>query len=233
VAEQIRGLSSMATKDLLADLSDALRRHRSLSVHFESAGGTEVARNIRAGTQADLAVLSGDAMADLDADGLLRAGTLRPLFVSDVVAAAAEDAASVPLSTEEELRAALITARRIAYSTGPSGKAIVNLLERWHLVEAVQHKLVQVQPGTPVGVLLAGGQADLGFQQRSELSKVAGVRVLGPLPGTAAIHSTFSGAVLARSTNTESTVEVLTFLGSADAEEHVIAAGMSLARRNL
>jgi molybdate transport system substrate-binding protein len=234
MAKQIWGLSSMATTRLLADLSAALQRHRSLSVHFESAGGIEVVRAIRAGAQADLAVLSAEEMLDLDADGLLESGTLRPLFVSDVVAAVREDStpentASVPLSTEEDLRAALISAGRIAYSTGPSGKALVDLIKRWDLAEVVAHKLLQAPPGTPVGSLLAGGKADLGFQQRSELSDLTGIRVLGSLPGTAAIRSTFSGAVLARSTNPESAREVLRFFASADAEERVRAAGMMIA----
>jgi molybdate transport system substrate-binding protein len=230
VAEQIKGLSSMATKGLLADLSDALRRQHSLSVRFESAGGIEVARNIRAGAQADLAVLSREAMAGLDADGLFEPGTLRPLFASDVVAAVPEGVAPVPLATEEDLRVALVNAARIAYSTGPSGKALVDLIARWELGPAVTPKLVQAKPGTPVGSLLAGGEADLGFQQRSELSDVAGIRVLGPLPGAAAIRSTFSGAVLARSTNMESAGEVLNFLGSEAADAHVRAAGMMTAR---
>jgi molybdate transport system substrate-binding protein len=229
VAEQVRGLSSMATKALLADLCDALWRRRTLSVQFESAGGIEVARSIRAGAKADLAVLSEEEMSDLAADALFEPGTLQPLFVSDVVAAVPEDLAAVPLATEKDLRAALVGAGRIAYSTGPSGKALRDLIERWDLVGVVEHKLVQARPGTPVASLLAEGGADLGFQQRSELSDLARIRVLGPLPGAAAIRSTFSGAVLARSTNSDSAREVLSFFGSKDAEEHVLAAGMMIA----
>jgi molybdate transport system substrate-binding protein len=219
----------MATKGLLTELSDALRRRGSLSVQFESAGGIEVARSIREGARADLAVLSAEEMSDLAADGLFAAGTLQPLFVSDVVAAVPDGAAALPLSTEEDLRAALRSAGRIAYSTGPSGKALLDLVERWGLVAVVQHKLVQARPGTPVADLLAGGEADLGFQQRSELSDLARIRVLGPLPGTGAIRSTFSGAVLTRSTNPEPAREVLGFFASQDAEEHVLAAGMMIA----
>jgi molybdate transport system substrate-binding protein len=219
----------MATRGLLADLSDALRRHRALAVDFDSGGGIEVARDIRAGAQADLAVLSGEEMSDLDADGLFEPGTLMALFVSDVVAAVPGRAARVPLSTETDLRAALLGAGHIAYSTGPSGKALVDLIERWELVDDVEHKLVQARPGMPVGRLLTSGEADLGFQQRSELSDLAGIRVLGPLPGVAATRSTFSGAVLARSTNRQSAREVLRFLRSKDAEGYVVAAGMMIA----
>jgi molybdate transport system substrate-binding protein len=61
------------------------------------------------------------------------------------------------------------------------------------------------------------------------LSQVAGIRVLGPLPGAAAIRSTFSGAVLARSAHSRSAGDVLRFFGSKHVEEHVRAAGMMLA----
>ena len=232
MTEQIRGLCSMATKGLLVDLSDGLRRRRSLSVRFESAGGKEVAGRIREGAEADLAVLDEDAMVDLDADGFFRHDTLRPLFVSDVVAAVPRGAASTPFSTEEHLRAALVNAHRIGYSTGPSGTALLLLIERWCLNEVVANRLVQAPPGVSVASLLIHGQADIGFQQRSEMSGLDGIRVLGPLPGAAAIRSKFSGAVLTRSKNTEPASEVLRFLSSRDAEERVMAAGMMLRRIN-
>lgn len=225
----VHGLCSMATRGLLAGLEEALERRLSLEVHFEPAGGVEVVGDIRAGVDADLAVLGEDQMADLDGDGLLLPGTLRPLFVSDVVAAVAEGAAPLALSTEEDLRVAFAGARRIAYSTGPSGQALLDLLERWELAADIRPKLVRAAPGRPVGTMLTDGEADLGLQQRSELSGLAGVRVLGPLPGAAALRSTFSGAVLARSTNVQSARAVLGFLASEEVVERVEVAGMSRA----
>jgi molybdate transport system substrate-binding protein len=229
VPTHVHGLCSMATKVLLADLGETLRRCRPLEVHFESAGGVEVVRSIRDGARADLAVLGEDQMADLESDGLLLPGTLRPLFVSDVVAAVAEGTAPLPLSTEDDLRAALAGARRIAYSTGPSGQAFLDLLERWELAVDVGPKLVRAVPGSPVGSLVADGEADLGLQQRSELSGVAGVRVLGPLPGAAALRSTFSGAVLTQARVAVPAREVLDFLASDEVTQHVDSAGMSRA----
>ena len=227
MGELVRGLSSMATRRLLADLSDVNRRPPRF--HFESAGGTDVAAKVRARVDADIVVLSDEVMGDLDAEGLFEVETLRPLFVSDVVAATPIDVASRPLSTEDDLLAALVAADQIAYSTGPSGDGLIELLARWEIVEIVEPKLLQVRPGTPVGTVLADGAADLGFQQRSEMSEIPGVRVLGPLPGSASIRSTFSGAVLAWSKNKGSAREVLRFLTSESAEVHVVAAGMALA----
>ncbi|MBE7188663.1 substrate-binding domain-containing protein [Jatrophihabitans endophyticus] len=222
----VLGLSSMATAELLAELAKDAQR-RSLAVRFESRGGVDVVRAIREGTQADLAVLGADAMAELDADGLLVPGTLTPLFVSDVVAAVPSGAGAAPPATEDELRTALLGAQRIAYSTGPSGTALLDLIGRWQLTSALEPKLVRARPGSPVGALLADGHADLGFQQRSELSRLDGVRVLGPLPGAAAVRTVFSGAVLTRAADPAGARLVLDHLGSADAAPVVNAQGMT------
>ncbi|HEX3931055.1 MAG TPA: substrate-binding domain-containing protein [Nocardioides sp.] len=220
----------MATKALLAELSGVARRHHSWDVRFESAAGVEVTRKVRGGVRVDLVVQGEEEMLELDADGVLEPRTLRPLFVSDVVAAVPESAVWSPFDSEQQLREALVGTARVAYSTGPSGKAFLDLLERWGLEQVMEERLVRAAPGTPVGSLLAAGQADLGFQQRSELADLAGIRVLGPLPGTARIRSTFSGALLARAAKPALAREVLGFLGSEEVEGRVVAAGMMLAR---
>lgn len=227
--DPITGLSSMATKHLLADLSALLLREHGLPVRFTSAGGVEVARRVRDGERADVLVLGSSAMAGLDAEHLLVAGSLRPLFVSEVVAAVPENVPVPPIETEDDLRAALTGARMIAYSTGPSGTALVGLLEQWGLLADLQKCLVQAPPGVSVGSLLAGGDADLGFQQRSEMMNVTGVRTLGGLPGRAAIRSTFSGAVLSSCPRPVEAERVLQLLGSEETDPLVRAGGMVLA----
>ncbi len=228
--EDLIGLSSMATSRLLADLARTLADEQEFAVRFSSAGGVEVARRVRDGEEADLVVLADTAMAGLDHDGFLVSGTLRPLFVSDVVAAVPDHQEPPALATEGDLAMALVAARRIAYSTGPSGDALVRLVEDWGLADRVAAHLVQAPPGTPVGALLADGEADLGFQQRSELTGIAGVRVVGPLPGAAAIRSTFSGGVLSSSAHPAAAAGALRRLGSPDGEAAVRARGMQLAR---
>ncbi|KDN87810.1 hypothetical protein KCH_04570 [Kitasatospora cheerisanensis KCTC 2395] len=222
----IVGLSSMATRPVLTELSAHLGDAHGVPVRFESAGGVEVARRVRAGAAADLLVLAEGALAELAAEGLLLAGTVRPLWVSQVVAAVPEGAAVPPLGTESELRAALLSAGSIAYSTGPSGTALLALIGRLGLAGALAGRLVQAPPGVPAGSLLAAGRADLAFQQRSELTGLPGVRVLGPLPGDAAIDSVFGGGVLASSARPDRARAVLDLLGSDAASGIARARGM-------
>ncbi|MFB6619045.1 substrate-binding domain-containing protein [Streptomyces sp. NPDC085524] len=210
----ISGLSSMATRPLLAELSEQIRLVHGLSVRFEAAGGVEVARRVREGAEADLLVLADGAMTALEKEGHLAEGTVRPLWISQVVAAVPEGSPVPELASESDLRSALEAAQGIAYSTGPSGTALVELIGRLGLAGALAGRLVQAPPGVPAGSLLSSGRADLAFQQRSELMDLPGVVVAGPLPGDTAISSTFSGGVLASASRPDLALEVLGLLGS-------------------
>jgi molybdate transport system substrate-binding protein len=226
VDRQICGLSSTATRLILAELSEHIRIAHGIPVRFESAGGVEIARRVREGAEADLLVLAEGALAKLESEGHLLSGTVRPLWVSQAVAAVSAGSPVPALDSESDLRAALLAAKRIAYSTGPSGTALVELITRLHLADPLLDRLVQAPPGVPAGSLLASGEADLAFQQHSELMDLPGVVIIGPLPGNTAISSTFSAGVLASSTQPRRAAEVLEFLGSDTASKTARARGM-------
>lgn len=112
------------------------------------------------------------------------------------------------------LRAALRAASRIGYSTGPSGTALVRMIEDWGMTDEVGDRLVQARPGIPVARLLADGEVDLGLQQLSELVGQPGVRILGVLPADCAIDTVFSGAISTASSDPAAARIVLEFLRS-------------------
>ena len=106
------------------------------------------------------------------------------------------------------------SATRIGYSTGPSGTALVRLIEDWGLSDRVGDRLVQARPGDPVARMLADGEVDLGFQQLSELVGQPGVRILGVLPPDCEIVTVFGGAVTTTSPHREAARGILEFLSS-------------------
>lgn len=220
------GLSSMATRVLLAELSGRLRDAHGIAVGFESAGGVAVARRVREGAEADVLVLADDAIAALASEGRVLPESVRPLWVSQVVAAVPAGTPVPPLASESDLRAALLSAARIAYSTGPSGTALLALIARLGLTDTLAERLVQAPPGIPVGSLLAAGEADLALQQHSELMGLPGVSVIGPLPGDTAITSVFTAAVPATSPQRARAAEVITLLASPTAADAARAHGM-------
>lgn len=226
MTQELRGLSSRATRDLLAELATLLERNHGVVVRFESGGGVDVAQWVRDGERADLLVLADDALRELAHEGLVMADTVQPLFLSQVVLATPASGPAPPLATEDDLVTVLRGARRIAYSTGPSGTALLRRLDAWGLRDELGERLVQAPPGTPVASLLADGTADVGVQQRSEFAGVAGVRVVGPLPGRAAVTSTFTGGVLTTTSRPDAARGALDLLCSAEAARTTRAHGM-------
>ncbi|HRZ59422.1 MAG TPA: substrate-binding domain-containing protein [Rubrivivax sp.] len=190
----ITGISSMATRQVLAELADAYARATGCALRFESVGGVDAARRVRAGEPFDLVVLARDAIDELIAAGLAVAGSRVDLVHSDVAIAVRAGAPRPDIGSEAALRQAVLAARSVGYSTGPSGTALLRLFERWGIGGAMHGRLVQAPAGVPVGQLVAQGEVELGFQQRSELLHLPGITLLGAMPPGAGIRTTFSAA---------------------------------------
>ena len=86
------------------------------------------------------------------------------------------------ISSSEAMKTAVLAAKSVAYSSGPSGFYLANLFQKMGITDQIKDKVKQPPSGVQVGELVARGEADLGVQQISELQRVKGIDYLGPLP---------------------------------------------------
>jgi molybdate transport system substrate-binding protein len=225
--DPLRGISSMATRLLLAQLLADWQAQGGAAAAMESMGGVDAARRVQAGEAFDLVILAADAMAKLDAAGCLVPGSRVDLVLSGTSVAVPAGAALPDISSEAAVRAAVLAAPSLSYSTGPSGVALARLFERWGIAEQIKGRILTPPPGTPVAQLLAQGQVALGFQQLSELIHAPGIAIVGPMPADIAIDTVFTGAVRQGSARLDDARALLAFMASLQADAAKRRQGMS------
>ena len=213
---RIAVISSMATKALLADLTRQFQQaHPEIEVQVESVGGVDAAKRVQAGEAFDVVALASDAIEKLIAAGHLLAETRVDIVRSAVAVAVPAGTPRPDISTEAALKAAVLAAPTLGYSTGPSGVQLARLFEHWGIAAEIAPRIVTPPPGVPVGSLVAKGEVALGFQQLSELMNLPGITLLGGLPEAVQIVTTFSAAQTVPSTQIAATRSYLDFLASA------------------
>jgi molybdate transport system substrate-binding protein len=223
----LKGISSMATRQLLAELATEFTRRTGRDVHIESVGGVDAAKRVQAGEVFDVVFLAADALGKLELGGHLLMGSVVDLVHSGVAVAVQAGTAWPDLSSAASVKQAVLQAPSVSYSTGPSGVALLKMFEAWGILPAIQDRLKQAPAGVPVGALVAQGQAALGFQQLSELIHVPGITIAGPLPDEIQINTTFSGAIGVHSAQVQAVRELLNFLTSTEADAAKRRQGMS------
>jgi molybdate transport system substrate-binding protein len=214
----ITGICSMAMGHVLAELGHAYEQQSAQPVSVVSVGGVDAARRVADGEAFDFVVLAADAIEQLAAGGRVAPGSRTDLARSAVAIAVAAGATRPDVSTESAIRDAVLRARSIGYSTGPSGAHLVRLFERWGIADAIAPRIVQAPPGIHVGTLVARGDVELGFQQLSELMHLPGIDVIGLLPAEIQVETVFSAAVCTASNCPAAAKAWLSFLASPEAD---------------
>jgi molybdate transport system substrate-binding protein len=221
----LRVLSSMAGRKLLGDLISKFEATSEHRVSLESVGGVDAAKRVRAGEPLDVVVLAREVIDDLMGAARVAPGSRVDVWVSAIGVAVRAGAARPDISSAAGVKAAVLAARQVGYSTGPSGQYLAKLFAGWDDDGTLKERITVAPPGVPVSSLVARGDIDLAFQQLSELGG-EGIEVLGALPPEIQMLTTFSGGVALTSTQPDAARSLLAFFASPSTKRLKEAHGM-------
>jgi molybdate transport system substrate-binding protein len=178
------------------------------------------------GEPADVLIMVGYALTDLAKKGKVVAGTEVELVKSPIGVAVKAGAPRPDISSADAVKRALLAAKTIAYSDSASGVYVsTEMFRKLGIEDEMKGKARQI-PATPVGEIVAKGEAELGFQQISELKPVAGIDIVGPLPDPLQKITVFSAGIATGSKEPEAGKELIKFLGSPAAHDEIVNSGM-------
>jgi molybdate transport system substrate-binding protein len=178
------------------------------------------------GEPADVLIMVGYALADLAKKGKVAPDSQVDLVKSPIGVAVKAGAPKPDISSADALKRALLGAKTVAYSDSASGVYVsTEMFKKLGIEEEMKGKARQI-PATPVGEIVAKGEAEIGFQQISELKPVAGIEIVGPVPAELQKINIFSAGIATVSKEPEAGKALIRFLGSQAAREEIVKSGM-------
>lgn len=234
-ADDLRVVSSGGFAQAYKDLSGPFERASGdhlVSEWGPSMGATRnaIPARLARGEPIDVVIMVGDALDKLMAEGRLEPDSKVVLANSPIACAVRHGAAKPDIATVDGLRQAFLRAPRVAYSDSASGEYIkCELLDKLGIRQQMEGKAAQI-PATPVGEIIAHGEADFGCQQKSELQAVQGIDIVGLIPQEVQLKTQFAGAVVRGASHPRAAHDLLRFLASPANAGTIEASGLEPAR---
>lgn len=229
LAAEIKVLSAGATKPAVAPLVESYAKQTgdNVGVSYGTMGALQ--EKIAAGEAADVIIATVEVMTELENKGKVVSGTRVP--VGDIgVGIAVRAGAPIPdVSTPEALKQTLLEAKSIVYvdpTKGTSGKHFAGVLQRLGIADQVKPKTV-LREGGFVLEAVANGEAEIGFQQTSEIIPVKGVKLVGQLPGDLQKVTTYTAAIMTDAKSRKAGEAFIRYLTGKEGQAIFVAKGFS------
>jgi molybdate transport system substrate-binding protein len=227
VRVMISGGLTAAYKVLVPEFERATG-HTIVTAYGPSMGTTvnAIPARLERGEPADVLIMVGYALKDLADKGKVIPDSRIDLVKSPIGVAVKAGAPKPDISTADAVKRALLAAKTIAYSDSASGVYVsTEMFQKLGIAEEMKDKARKI-PATPVGEIVAHGQAEIGFQQISELKPVEGIDILGPLPDELQRITVFSAGIATVSKEPDAGRALIKFLASSAARDAIIKSGM-------
>jgi len=203
--------------------------HNKLVTEFGPSMGTThnaIPIRLERGEAIDVVIMAAPALADLIKQGKIRVGSRVDLVQSNIGMAVKAGAPKPDISTVDALRRTLLAAKSIAYSDSASGVYLsTELFPKLGIAGQIKDRTRKIE-ADPVGGVVAKGEAEIGFQQISELRPVKGIDIVGPLPPGAQRATIFAAGIPATSRDPEAAQALIQWLASPAAYSAIKKSGL-------
>jgi len=221
------GAFTAAYLELIPRLEQLTKKHFVTAATSIGTGDNSIPNRLRRGEAVDVVIVADAVLAGFIKDGLILAESYTPLARSAIAMAVRAGAPKPDLSTVDALKRTLLQAKSIAYSASVSGEYLTTeLYQRLGIADQVMGKSRLIGGGERVGAVIARGEAEIGFQQLSELLPVPGIDHVTPLPAEVQKVSVFSAGVATSTRDADAAQTVIKFLASPEAARAITKSGL-------
>ena len=228
---EITVLSSGAVREIVTELLPQFEKSSGHKVAITWSGTANIKKKIGAGENFDLVIVGAPVVDDFIKAGKMQPGSRVDLVKSGVGVAVKSGAPKPDIGSAAAVKSALLAAKSVAYSTGPSGVYVQKLFDKLGIAEQMKAKSKQTVSGSRVGEYLVRGDAEIGFQQIAELMHEKGIDFLGPLPPEIQNITVFSSGIHAGAKQPDAAKAFQAFLAGPGAASVVKKNGMEPAAR--
>lgn len=226
IAADIKLLAPNATKEAISEAVSVFEKSTGHKVVVSWTGTEAITKRVAEGEVVDVVVNAAQNIDRLSKDGKLIGATRTDFARSGIGVAVPASVARVDVSSADALKAALLSARTVVVSSGTSGRHMVEVFGKLGIGDQLKAKTKQPPSGAQISDFLASGEAEIGFQQVSELLHARGIQFLGSLPSDLQSYTVYSAAIHAGATNPDAARALLSALKAPSAATVVRASGM-------
>jgi molybdate transport system substrate-binding protein len=198
---ELKIIAPNAVKEAVVEIGTRYSKETNTKVSFTWTGSEAIAKRVGEGEVYDVVLTTSAGIDRLAGAGKLDAASKANFSRSAVAAAVRSGLPRPDISTVDGLKKALLNAKSIAISSGASGRYLEDLFQKLGVSAEIKPKIKQPPSGAQIGDMLARGEADLGFQQVTELIHAKGIEYLGTLPAELQNYTVWSAAVHAQASD--------------------------------
>lgn len=221
------GAFTAAHLELIPEVERLTKRKVVTATTSVGTGDTSIPNRLKRGETADIVIVSDDLQQQLIEQGLVLAEGRTLLARSSIGLAVRAGAPKPDASSAEALKRTLLAAKSVAYSASVSGQYLTTeLYQKLGIADEMLPKSRLIGGGVRTGAVVARGEADIAFQQMSELLPVPGIAHITPLPPELQKVAQFSAAVAATTRDADLARSVIRFLASKEAAPAITRSGL-------